>query len=173
MATTFWWRELNGSSGSNTETTLTNINFGNSNSANLTPASYPIAAGNNSYTKYVIGIWSGDFTQINNVKFWKASGSLVTGETIQMTGSIEFATPSATDAGDPAVVTAQPAVANVNIPWWQYEGATAWFAAGPGGVINGPGSGSTMPMRLQMLTTASSPAGPVNTKTFAITYDQQ
>lgn len=112
------------------------------------------------------GEWLGDFTTISNVKFWKASGSYVTGESIQFTGSMAYVTPATSDAGDPAVPTAQPTVPNVTIPHFP--------AHGPGGTISGPASGSrTAFMRLQLLTTSSSPAGAVNTKTFALTYDRQ
>lgn len=174
MATTFKWVEMNGASGSHTETDMTNLNFGNHDSANLVPATYPIAAGANSYAKYVLGYWSGDFTQINNVKFWKQSGDYVTAETISFSGSMPYATPATSDySADGAVLTAQPGSNNVAIPGDLYPGSGSWPGASTDGIIYGPGTGSTMPMRLQLQSTASTPAGAVNQKVFAITYDQQ
>lgn len=173
MSTSLQFFELNGASGSNTETALTNLNFGASDTPNLNTLIYPIAAGTNSFMKYIIGMFSGDFTQINNVKFWLASGSLVTGESILFTGSIEYSTPSNVNTGDPAVPTSWPSLANVAIPWWKYPGSTAYAGGSTIGIITGTGatSGSTQIIRLQMQTTAATPGGAVNTKTFAVTCD--
>jgi hypothetical protein len=166
VSVTFSWVEFNGASGSQTETLLTNLNFGNADLPNLVTTSYPVAAGSNSYVKYLCGEFSGSFTQISNLKFWKASGSYVTGESIAFTGSIAYSTPDTTSTGDDAVPTAQPSVPNVAVPHFPPNG--------PGGVLNGPASGSrTAFMRLQLSTTSSSPAGATNTKTFALTYDRQ
>jgi len=166
LSVAFSWVEFNGASGSHVETLLINLNFGNVDAANLVTTLYPIAAGSNSYSKYIAGEWSGSFTQISNVKFWKASGAYVTGESIAFTGSIGYGTPTTVATGDAAIPTAQPSVANVTIPEFPPHG--------PGGTINGPASGSrTAFMRLQLATTSSTPAGAVNTKTFALTYDRQ
>jgi len=117
MATTFYWKELNGTSGSQSESTAANLNFGNTDAVNLTPASYPIAAGSNSYAKYIMGYWEGDFTKINNVKFWKSGGDYVTGETISMSGAVPYQTPDTSDySSDGAVPISQPDGANVAIP---------------------------------------------------------
>ena len=171
MAVTFSWVEFNGDSGSvvalgGGQTLLTNLNFGSVDQAHIEPTTYPISAGSNSYGKYICGQWSGSFTEITNIKFWKSAGDYVTGESCQFTGSIAYGTPSDSDYGDPDVQTSQPTVPNVAIPHFPPNG--------PGGGLSGPTSGSrTAFMRIQALTTSESPAGATNTKTFSLTYDRQ
>lgn len=177
MATTFSWKELNGASGSQSENTATNMNLGNNDSVNLVPATYPIAANANSYAKYIMGYWEGDFTQISNVKFWKSAGAYVTGETISMSGAVLYATPDTADHSSDGIISpTQPDGANVPIPGDLHRGDDAWIGYDISGSIAGDGistTGSTMPIRLQLQTTASTPAGAVNQKTFTMTYDRQ
>jgi hypothetical protein len=181
--------EINGTqggsppSGSETNLSLTGsskINFGNADVPNLTTTTYPIAAGSDSYRKYIIGYWTGDFTQITNVKFWCTSSSADSSwgvyEFIKMTGSASYATPITSSAGDPDIPTSQPASANVYIPWFKYPGSNNSTSGSINGIISGNGvasTGSTLPIRLQLRTSASIPAGPVITKTFSLSYDLQ
>jgi len=166
MSVTVTWKEFNGASGSHTENTLTVLNFGNADVVDLSPTTYPIAAGANSYDKYFCAVFSGSFTQISNLKFWLASGSYVTGEEVSFTGSIGYSTPSTVDNGDAAVVTAQPSLPNIAVPHFPPNG--------PEGTLSGPSNGEyTALIRMQLQTTSSSPAGAVNSKVFALTYDRQ
>ena len=176
MSTTLVFEEINGISGSNSAsnlTVLTNLNFGAADVPNLNTLTYPIAANTNSFAKYIIGLFSGDFTSISNVKFWLASGSLVVGESILFNGSKEYATPSNINTGDSTIPVLWPFLANVAIPWWKYPGSSAYAGGSTTGVINGSGatSGSTQIMRLQLQTTAATPGIALNTKTFAVTCD--
>lgn len=175
-STALIFEEINGISGSNSAdnlTVLTNLNFGAADVPNLNTLTYPISANTNSFAKYIIGLFSGDFTSINNVKFWLASGSLVTGESILFNGSIEYDTPSNSSTGDASIPVLWPSLANVAIPWWKYPGSDPYTGGSTTGIISGTGStlGSTQIMRLQLQTTSSTPGGAVNTKTFAVTCD--
>lgn len=164
MAASYTWNEYNGA-GEVETVGISNLNFGSVDSANLTPVDNPIVAGQNSYGKYIDGAFSGSFTRIDNIKFWKASGSYVSGESCQFSGSVSYAQPVATDYGDPAVPTSEPANPNVGI-----DGDVDGNIDGPADDGN---SMNTDHMRVQLLTTVATPGGPVNQKTFVLQYDEQ
>lgn len=165
MAASYTWNEYNGA-GEVETVGISNLNFGSVDSANLTPVDDPIVAGQNSYGKYIAGAFSGSFTRINNIKFWKASGSYVAGESCQFSGSVSYAQPVATDYGDLAVPTSEPANPNVGVSGGDVDGN-----------IDGPAddgnSKDTDYMRVQLLTTVATPGGSVNQKTFVLQYDEQ
>jgi len=177
MSVVVSWKEYNGSQtpGSSFGSTATNLNLGNTDAANLTPASYPIAAGSNSYAKYLRLRFSGSYTQISNLKLYKSAGNYVTGETMQFSGSVSktAAAPDADDAGWPAIATSLPGSANIGI-----RGLTTHTIPYSGQPTSSPGyySGSikdTDTIGFQLKTTASTPAGAVNQKTISLTYDRQ
>ena len=59
--------------------------------------SYPITKGNNSYEVWIRGHFTGIFNKIWNVKVYKTSGTLGTGESIKFAGTTEvYVTPVAT-----------------------------------------------------------------------------
>lgn len=140
---------------------ITNINFGSNDSYNLNPSTYPIVRNTNSYAKYIRGLFTGTWTQISNMKFWKSAGDYVTGETIKAGFNVSYATPSQVDTGDSNIPVSEPSQ-NVN----SFEGNLT-IDYGASGV-----SGYTDYIRLQLQTTASSPAGTVNQKTFTMQYDE-
>ena len=174
MAVTVTWiefNESNGSPGSHVGSTATNINFGNTDAVNLSPASYPIAAASNSFAKYLKVNISGSYTQISNAKLYKSAGNYVTGESILFSGSVDWAIPVTTDTSDPAIATSLPESNNICLPNLTTDTlpASTEEASSPGYY-----SGSrTSLMRFQVQTTSSTPAGAVNQKTFSITYDRQ
>jgi len=171
-----------------------NLNFGNTGARAdipFTPSAFPIAAGSNSYSKYFRLQWSGSYTQISNVKLWKSAGAYVTDEYVWFSGNVGFVDPATTAilAGEPDVEwtdfgtgrripTSQPANNNVVL----HTDATA--AAGTTAAVlpeafesnSTPGyySGSQSAVIVfQLTTSANTPAGPVNQKTFSLTYDRQ
>jgi len=174
MAVTATWKEYNGAEtpGNSAGVTATNINFGNTDAANLIPASYPIAAGSNSYFKQLEVNFSGSYTKINNMKLYKSAGAYVTGESMQFSGNVVASVPTIADQGDPAIATSLPDSNNV----CPRGGTTAGSLPYVGESESSPGyySGSrTSLMRFQLLTTGSTPAGAVNQKTISLTYDRQ
>ena len=168
-------------------TAATNINFGNTSARDLTPASYPIAAASNSYTKLFRLNFSGSFTQISNAKLWKSAGAYVTGETIAFSGGVDFSTPTATTystactpvvASTNLIPTSSPAYNNVGLnAWGSYVLPAASHTLPHASDYNssaGYYSGSrSSTMIFQLQTTGSTPAGAVNQKTISLTYDRQ
>ncbi len=165
-----------------TVTAATNINFGNTSARDLTPSSFPIAAGSDSFTKYFALQFSGSFTQISNAKVWKSAGNYVTDEFIQFSGNVAFAAPVTTDASDPNIGTSQPGVNNVGLSFSDLTGGSGVGAPATGRTLPEAGDTNSSPgyysgsrsclLRYQLVTSASSPAGPVNQKTISLTYDR-
>lgn len=153
MAATFGFSETNTASVTVTDA-ISNVNFGNIDSPNLTPASNPIAAGQNSFEKWVRGKFSGSFTSIANLRFWKSAGSLVTGETIKAAVNATYATPVSTTS----------AVATADVPI--VEGS----ALAPTAPVSNPDYSGYITLQLQ--TTVATPPGAVNQKTFTLKYDE-
>jgi len=159
MAATFAWVEYLETS--TTTATPTNLNMGSTVAANLSPSTYPITAGNYSYEKWIKVNFSGSFTRIENIKFWKSAGDYVTGEVINFTGQVtSYATPtdSASSYATSAVPTSEPGSANVGI----------------GGSLSGSltAAGSSDFIVLQASISSSASSGAVNTKTFTLSYDE-
>lgn len=153
MAATFDFSETNGAGAVVTDA-ISNVNFGSVDTPNITPASNPIAAGSNSYEKYIRGHFTGSYTSVSNLRFWKSAGAYVTGETIKAAVNASYATPVATTS----------AVATVNVPTTE---GTSLAPTAPGA---SPSYSGYITMQLQ--TTGSTPAGNVNQKTFTLKYDE-
>lgn len=159
MVSTFYFAESNGAAPGTLGSTP-NVNFGNTDASNITPASNPITAGNNSYEKWIVGSWSGTFTKISNAGFWSSAGSQGTGETLLWTGSVtKYTTPVATASGS-ALGSIPTTFANNYFLGSALSGSL--IAAGRGDWIV-----------LQYKTTASAGPGPVNQKTFTMQWDEQ
>lgn len=168
MAATVELCESNGA-GETIEHNISNINFGDDDGPNLTPADYPIVAGDKSYEKYLrIHVTAmGSSNKIDNLQMWKDSGDYLTGETIDanlVTGgytSETYAQPIKTDSSkaDTTMPTSDPGAANIGI-----AGALAG---------NMTGIGYSDYIVIQMNTTTGSPGGDVNQKSFKIQYDEQ
>ena len=153
MAATFEFSESNGA-GETVTNGISNINFGAIDATGITPSANPIAAGDNSFEKWMRGRYSGTFTTISNLRFFKSAGSFVTGEYINAAVDASYATPTASTS----------AVATVTVPTTE---GTALTPAAPSG--NPDFSGY---ITMQLSTTLSTPPGAVNTKTFTLKYDE-
>lgn len=176
MVATFWFAEANGSptTGSllwNGATgSVANINMGSIDSAELTAATYPIIAGENSYEKWFAGSWSGTFTQIDNLQFWMSAGSYGTGEVIKWTGSGVDKNMDVDQTG-PTTTTSTFAVGSVP----SADPGTANVGLGSPPNLSGTltATGSSNFIVLQYQTTASASPGPTNQKTFTLQWDEQ
>jgi hypothetical protein len=141
--------------------TPTNLNLGSTLAANLAPSTYPITAGTYSYEKWIQAAFSGSFTRIENVQFWKSAGAYQTGEIINWTGQkTAYVAPTTAVSSfcTSSIPTADPGTANVSI----------------GGNLAGSltASGNTDFIVLQASIGASAPAGAVPQKTMTLTYDE-
>jgi len=160
MVATFAWKEYNGAS--STESTPTHLNMVSVDSANADASANPIVAGENSYEKWIKGDFSGSFTTIDNIKFWKSAGSYVTGETIKWKGAGQTSYSQPTDNTSTIATedlpTSEPSEANVSI-----GGSTT-------GNLSAAGKTDFIVLQKQ-ISTAASP-GQTNTLTFTLSYDE-
>ena len=69
MVATVVISESNGA-GPTVQDDIGNCNYGNNDTYEVVPATYPITAGNNSFEKYWRIYWSGSFNQIDNLQVW-------------------------------------------------------------------------------------------------------
>ena len=161
MSASFAWVESNGVGESETNP-ITNVNFGSVDAPNLVPATYTTVIGQNSFSKYIRVLFTGTWSVISNIKFWKSAGAYVTGESIKAAANATYATPSQTDTGDSAIPTTEGTALAIN----SAEG-DATIVYGASGV-----TGYTGYIRLQAQTTVSTPSGVGNQKTFTMQYDE-
>ena len=159
MVATFGWVEY--LANATATATPTNLNLGSTLAANLAPSTYPVTAGTYSYEKWIRAHFSGSFTRIENLQFWKSDGVYVTGETIKWTGNYStYAAPITVVSTIATTVapTADPATANVGI----------------GGSLSGSltAEGDSDYILLQASVTTAASAGAVNQKTFTLQYDE-
>ena len=153
MPASFQFSESNGVTPTVTDG-VSNINFGNTDASNITPASNPITAGTNSYEKWERGHFYGSYSSVSNLKFYMSAGSYVTGEQIVAAVNASFATP----------VNTTSIVATLAIP------TVLGSALSPSSPGASPSYSGYITMQLQ--TTGSTPPGNVNTKTFTLQYDE-
>ena len=153
MAATFQFSESNGA-GETVTNGISNANFGSTDTPNIVPANDPITAGTSSFEKWLRGRFSGVFTSVANLRFWKSAGALVTGETIKAAVNAVYAAP----------VASVSVVATVDVPITE---GTALAPTSPG--VSPSFSGY---ITMQTQTTVSTPPGSVNQKTFNLKYDE-
>lgn len=167
MAATFAWSQSNGAGQTITDS-IGSINMGSNDSANLVPETYPITAGSRSYEVWVRGKFTGTYTKVDNLQFWKSAGAYVTGETIfwnpVVAGSYTTPVATASPKATGSIPTADPGTANVTI------------GSSLTGSLYSNGAGTTGSysdyMLMQTETTTSSPAGSTNIKTWTLNYDE-
>ena len=160
MPASLQFSESNGA-GETIQDGISNVNFGSNDSYDLNTATYPVIRGANSFSKYIRGKFTGTWSVISNMKFWKSSGAYVTDEAINAGFNATFATPSQTSTGDSLIPDSEPSQ-NVN----SFEG-DATIVYGGSGV-----SGYTGYIRLQLATSGSTPTGAVNQKEFTLQWDE-
>jgi hypothetical protein len=161
MSAIHQWSESNGS-GEVETIPIANINFGSIDSSELIPTTYPIVRGNASFEKYIRCLFSGSWTEISNIKFWKSLGDYKTDELIKAAANVAYVQPSETPNADSNV----PLTEGTALAILSAEGA-ATIIYGASGV-----SGYTGYIRLQTRSTVSTPTGVGNQKVFTFQYDE-
>lgn len=161
MAATHVFSESNGA-GEVVHDSIANVNFGSNDSHEIVTSSYPVIAGESSFEKYLRSKFTGVFTEISNMKFWKSAGAYGTGEGIKAAANAIYTQPSATPNADSAIPESLGAALAIN------------SAEGNATIVNGASgvSGYSGYIRLQLDTTGSTPAGAVAQKTFCFQYDE-
>lgn len=174
MAATFEFQQDTGAAtgspakGTTRTTGVTNCNWKNSDVPGDTYSSYPIQAGNNSYTIYQFGRFTGTFNQISNGLFAHTAGSLGTGLTLKGTVTSTYATPATSaNASLTTDMTATIAIGS-GLP-------VSFHTTGPEG--NSPTStltsaGYTQYLATQLQTSGSAAAGDTATVTLALRYNE-
>jgi hypothetical protein len=161
MSATHHFCESNGAGEVETQD-ISNVNFGSTDAPNLVVITYPIVRGDASFEKYVRCLFTGTWTEISNMKFWKSAGAYVTGEAIKAAANVVYATPSATPNADSDIPIT--------------EGAALAIESAEGEIIIEYGasgvSGYTGYIRLQTRSTILTPTGAGNQKTFTMQYDE-
>jgi len=160
MGATLTWKESNGAG--EAENTITNINFGSIDDYNIVPLNYFISRGTNSYSKYIKVLFTGSWTVISNILFWKSLGGYKTDELIKAGANATYATPSQISTGDG------------NIPLTSGTALAILSAEGDATIVYGLSgvSGYTRYIRLQLQTSVSTPSGAVTQKQFTLQYDE-
>jgi hypothetical protein len=141
---------------------ITNVNLGSVDAVELVPASYSITRGDNSFAKYIRAKFTGVWTTISNMKFWKSSGAYVSNEAIKAAANVVYATPSQVATGDSDVPTTEGTALSVN----SAEGAVT-IEYGVSGV-----SGYSAYIRKQAQIGVGASAGATNQKIFTFQYDE-
>jgi len=151
-----------------TTATITNLNFGNTDTSIVTVTDFPITAGENSIEKYVFLNFTGVGNKVDNIQVWKSAGAYVSGESIFSSAATvgvysqeTYATPIAVTSTKATVTmpTADPTVANLGINAYTTCELTT--------------DGDSDYWVMQLQTTAGISSGDVNTKTFTIQWDEQ
>jgi hypothetical protein len=164
MAATVSWCEFNGASA--TETVgISNVNFGNHDSVNIVPASYPIRRGQNSYDKWLKMKFAGTFNKVYNFKLWRSDSgggegaAMPTG--ISMVGEVgtgsnlSYAAPSTTSIGTYSVPNTEVSA----------------FSVGPTAGLTG--AGYAYYMHLQLKTTVDAATGDTPVWYLTFQYDEE
>lgn len=175
MAATFQWGESNGA-GETQTLDRAEANWKAIDDSTTAYSSSPIAAGSNSYEKWMFGKFSGTFNQILNGKWAHTAGSLGTGLTVKgapsMTADasrLAYATPSTTANANLSVdMTSTTAIGSGSVV---YFGATGPASSGKAASMT-TNPCFTNYLTHQLQTTGSAAAGDTTQITFTLQYDE-
>lgn len=172
MAATFGFSEDNGAltSGHGTTRTnnVTNCNWKNIDDCTTAYSSSPIVAGNNSFTKYQYGQFSGTYNEILNCK-WSANTNVTMASGLTLVGTVTstYATPSTT--ANAALTT------NFNSAVAIGSGLTVLLGADPSTASASTlatGGGYTQYLCTQLQTTTGAAAGNIASVSAVLQYDE-
>lgn len=173
MAATFEYNEDNGAAtgspakGTTRNTAVTQVNWKNTDDVATAYGSSPITAGNNSYTKYQFGKFTGTFNQISAGKWAHTAGTPGTGISLYGAVTSTYATPATTANGalsDISTITAIGSGATVNFS------TTGPEAASPTSTLSA--AGFTQYLATQLRTTGSASQGDTATLTLTLQYNE-
>ena len=147
MAATVQINEFNGA-GQTKTASITNSNMGSTDAVNLTPASYPIAAGENSYEKYqkVEVTAMGGSSKVKTIKVWR-TGSL-SGSDAHVTNARESAYGGAETYATP--VTSDSTKATQTMPSSEPTGANLGIGGSLTGELTAAGSSDFLVHQIQV-----------------------
>lgn len=174
MAATFEYNEDNGTQtgsplkGTTRNTAVTQVNWKNTDDVATAYSSSPITAGNNSYTKYQFGKFTGTFNQISAGLWAHTAGTLGTGLTLKGVVTTTYATPATTtNASLTTNMTSAIAIGS--------GAAVSFHTTGPEGAsptTTLSAAGYTQYLATQLQTTGSAAAGDTATVTLTLQYNE-
>lgn len=174
MAATFEYNEDNGAAtgsptaGTTRNTAVTQVNWKNVDDVATSYTTVPITAGQNSFTKYQFGKFTGTFNQISSALWAHTAGVLGTGLTLKGAVTSTYATPSTT--ANAALTTDMTPVIAIT------SGAAVLFSTvGPQGAsptATLTAAGYTQYLATQLQTTASAAAGDIGAVTLTLRYNE-
>jgi len=166
LVSTFEWDEHNGVAPGTPTHGITNGNFGNVDQPNIdiSVEANKIPRGENSYSKYISGHFSGTYSQIGpNGKLWKSAGSLPSGVTLKAAMTNTYVAPTKTATGDGDIPTAEGSALAVNFGSSEENATAAQTTANPAW---------TPFYRCQLQTTGAAPTGAIGAQTITLNYDE-
>jgi len=167
MASTFQFFEDNGAGATRTYP-RTGCNWKNFDSSTDSDYStYPVTAGNYSFTKYQGGYITGTFNQVSNGKFGHTAGTLGTDIFLWVQTGNVYAAPSTGALSSPVNITAPSGLASA------YQ--TIWFGSSPSGTmasstVSNPAY--TCYWVTQVSTNTGAAPGDSQTATLTFSYDE-
>lgn len=173
MAATFEYQEDNGTAagspakGTTRNTGVTQQNWKNVDDVGTAYSASPITAGNNSYSKYQFGRFTGTFNQISSGLWAHTAGTPGTGVTLFGAVTSTYATPS---------TAANGALSNISTITAITSGAAVLFStvgpegASPTSTLAAPGYSQYLVTQLR--TTGSAAAGDTATLTTTLRYNE-
>jgi hypothetical protein len=174
MSATFEFNEDNGaatgspSKGTTRNTAVTQVNWKNVDNVATAYSSSPITAGNNSYTKYQFGKFTGTFNQISAGLWAHTAGTLGTGLTLKGVVTSTYATPSTTT--NASLTQNMTTAISIGSGQTVNFSTTGPEAASPTSTLSAAGYSQYLATQLQ--TTGSAAAGDTATVTLTLQYNE-
>lgn len=123
------------------------------------PISVPSSGTNYSYERWVRAHFSGTFSKIDNIKFWKSAGTLSDSNLVVNAG---ITTSGATPVNTASSIATSPIPTDVS----------SALDPTPTGGLNGPGYTKYIVMQLAVPSTVTTP-GDIGSQTVTLRYDEQ
>ena len=162
MASTQTWSEGNGTNASTETTSRAECNWKNIDDSTSAYSSYPITAGNNSYSKYQAIKFGGTYNMLSSLTYKVSTNAPGTGLSVVGAVVTTGTTPTTTATGDSAASTTG-ASANFTTTMMGYAAGTATSASNP---VYGNA------FRTQLQTTGSASAGDITSVTITATWTE-
>ena len=174
MAATYEFQEDNGTAtgspakGATRTTAVTQVNWKNTDDVGTAYSSSPITAGNNSYTKYQFGRFTGTFNQISAGLWAHTAGTAGTGLTLKGVVTSTYATPATT--ANAALTVDMTSAISIGSGQSVNFSTTGPEAASPTSTLSA--AGYTQYLATQLQTTSSAAAGDSTTLTLTLSYNE-
>lgn len=162
MASTQTWSEGNGTNASTETTSRAECNWKNIDDSTSAYSSYPITAGNNSYSKYQAIKFGGTYNMLSSLTYKVSTNAPGTGLTVVGSVVNTGTTPTTTATGDSAASTTGVSA--------NFTTTTMGYSAGSATSALNPVYGNAF--RTQLQTTGSASAGDITSVTITATWTE-